>query len=49
MNILNLTIKTSLIELQLGLSGALNITDDMEVLSKSIELNVVPALWVKYS
>jgi hypothetical protein len=31
----------------MGLSGALNITDDMEALTKNIELNQVPALWVK--
>lgn len=47
MNILNYNIKMSLLELQMGLSGALNITDDMEALTKNIELNQVPALWIK--
>jgi len=38
-------IKRSLIELQLGLSGALNITDVMENLQKSLIFGKVPATW----
>ena len=36
MNILLSTMRNSLIELELGLKGALNITDAMEVLSQSL-------------
>ncbi|CAG9313552.1 unnamed protein product [Blepharisma stoltei] len=45
MNILLGTIRRSLIELQMGLSGALNITDRMEALSNSLSVNRVPKGW----
>lgn len=38
-------IKTTLEDLQLGLSGALNMTDAMEKLGQSLEFNRVPANW----
>jgi dynein heavy chain len=47
MNKLLLEIKTSLEELRLGLTGALNITDAMEVLQNCLILNKVPPLWEK--
>lgn len=47
MNKLLLEIKTSLESLRLGLSGALNITDEMEALQTSLMLNKVPATWEK--
>jgi dynein heavy chain len=47
MNILLGEIKNSLENLRLGLIGALNITDDMENLSKSLMMNKVPPYWEK--
>jgi len=38
-------IRFSLNELDQGLDGALNITDAMEVLQKSLEINVLPPTW----
>ncbi len=38
--------KRSMDELQLGLDGALNMSDKMEALSKGISTNSVPALWM---
>lgn len=38
-------IKKSLEELKLGLTGALNMTDQMEVLSLSLQFNRVPGTW----
>jgi len=40
-------IKASLENLRLGLVGALNITEDMELLSQGLILNKVPASWEK--
>lgn len=47
MNVLLGEIKNTLEELRLGLTGALNVTDAMENLSKSLTLNKVPASWEK--
>lgn len=47
MNKLLFEIKTSLESLRLGLIGALNITEDMESLANSLNLNKVPASWEK--
>jgi len=49
MNVLLTEIRISLTELQLGLQGALNITDAMENLSNSLFLNRVPGNWEKYA
>ena len=40
-------IKNSLEDLKLGLTGALNITDDMEELSTALSFNKVPGTWEK--
>jgi hypothetical protein len=45
--VLTLEIGRTLDELKLGLSGALNVTDAMEVLSDSMAINAVPAQWEK--
>lgn len=45
MNILMSTIRFSLIELDQGLKGALNITDAMEELSLALSINKVPGNW----
>lgn len=45
MNILLSEIRTSLIELHMGLSGALNITEAMEKLQGSLMTNRVPETW----
>jgi len=47
MNVLLGEIKNSLEELRLGLTGALNVTDSMENLSKALTLNKVPGSWEK--
>lgn len=49
MNILISTIRTSLEDLDAGLKGQLNITDDMEALSGKMFINQQPDLWVKYA
>lgn len=49
MNTLTNTIKQTLEDLDAGLKGQLNITDDMEALSNSLFLNKQPAIWVKYA
>ena len=49
MNILTGTIRKTLEDLDSGLKGALNITDDMEDLGNSMFLNMQPAIWVKYA
>lgn len=49
MNTLIFTMRKSLQDLDAGLAGSLNITEDMETLSKSLFLNTTPALWVKYA
>jgi dynein heavy chain len=45
MNVMLLKIFTSLEELELGLAGALNMTDSMEDLATALSLNRVPAPW----
>jgi dynein heavy chain, axonemal len=49
MNILTGTIRKTLEDLDSGLKGALNITDDMEDLGNSMFLNMQPDIWVKYA
>lgn len=46
MNALLSEIRFSLTELDQGLDGALNITDAMEMLQKSLEINVLPPKWL---
>lgn len=45
MNNLLKEIKTSLLELDAGLKGTLNITEAMESLASALNLNRVPASW----
>ena len=45
MNTLLGEIKRSLEDLRLGLTGALNVTDAMEKLQRSLQFNKVPATW----
>ena len=47
MNILLGEIRKSLEDLRLGLTGALNITDSMENLQRSLQFNKVPENWEK--
>jgi len=47
MNTLLSEIRISLIELDAGLKGQLNITDAMEGLSNSLAINRVPAGWTE--
>lgn len=47
MNVLLNVIKLTLEELRLGLTGALNVTDAMELLSQCLTLNKVPPSWEK--
>lgn len=49
MNILISTIRTTLEDLDAGLKGQLNITDDMELLAGKMFLNLQPDIWVKYA
>lgn len=49
MNILLGEIKRSLEDLRLGLTGALNITDQMEALGAALQFNKVPANWEKFA
>jgi dynein heavy chain, axonemal len=49
MNTLTSTMRKSLEDLDAGLAGSLNITEDMEVLSTSLFINKQPALWAKYA
>lgn len=49
MNTLLQEIRNSLTDLDSGLKGALNITDAMELLSKQLNLNLVPGSWEKYA
>jgi len=48
MNVMLLSIFTSLEELELGLAGALNMTDNMETLATALSLNRVPANWALF-
>jgi dynein heavy chain, axonemal len=45
-NLLIQTIMTSLVELDMGLKGQLNITDAMDELERSLNLGFVPGSWV---
>jgi len=47
MNILLGTIRKSLGDLQLGLQGALNISDAMDAQMKSMFMDQIPAMWMK--
>ena len=49
MNILIAEIRTSLLELEMGLKGQLNITEAMEGLTKCLNTNLVPANWEKFA
>jgi len=49
MNTLIFTMRKSLEDLDAGLKGQLNITDEMEELAASMFLNLQPAIWVKYA
>ena len=40
-------IRSSLLELELGISGALNVTEKMEALSADLQANKVNALWAE--
>jgi dynein heavy chain len=47
MNVLLSGIRSSLLELELGIAGALNISDPMEVLSAKLQTNAVDPNWAK--
>mmetsp|Transcript_65335 Transcript_65335/g.188178 ORF Transcript_65335/g.188178 Transcript_65335/m.188178 type:complete len:973 (+) Transcript_65335:71-2989(+) len=47
MNLLLGHMRSSMIELELGISGALNVTDKMEDLARDLQLNKVNALWAE--
>lgn len=49
MNLLTFTIRKSLEDLAAGLSGALNVTEDMEDLATALFVNAQPGPWVKYA
>jgi dynein heavy chain len=49
MNTLVFTIRSSLEDLDAGMKGQLNITENMEKLALSMFINQVPALWEKYA
>jgi len=49
MNRLLNTIRKSLLELELGISGALNVTESMESLADNLMTNSVNANWVKHA
>lgn len=49
MNVLLGEIKRTLEDLRLGLTGALNITDAMENLQRSLTVNKVPSSWETYA
>lgn len=49
MNTLIFTIRSSLEDLDAGMKGQLNITENMEKLAQSMYINQVPALWEKYA
>jgi len=48
-NTLIFTIRSSLEDLDAGLKGQLNITENMEKLANSMFINMVPDLWTKYA
>ena len=45
MNLLTDTMRLSLSDLDAGLAGSVNISEDMEKLAQSLFINVVPAHW----
>jgi len=47
MNVLLVEIRRSLLELELGISGALNVSDGMEQLSRNLQTNKVNPSWTK--
>jgi len=47
MNLLLSHMRSSMIELELGISGALNVTDGMEQLATDLQANKVNALWAE--
>jgi len=49
MNTLTGTMKKSLEDLDAGLRGALNMSDDMEALAAAMFINVQPDAWVKWA
>lgn len=49
MNTLLQEIKRTLEDLRLGLTGALNITDAMESLQRSLQINKVPTSWETFA
>lgn len=49
MNTLTGTMKKSLEDLDAGLRGALNMSDDMEALANKMFINVQPDAWVKWA
>jgi dynein heavy chain len=49
MNILLQAVRNSLTELELGISGALNVSDGMEQLSKNLQGNKVNPRWAKFA
>lgn len=49
MNILLGVVRKSLVELEMGMNGQLNITDAMENLQNCLALNKVSDLWTKYA
>lgn len=49
MNTLIFTMRSTLEDLDAGLKGTLNITDNMEMLAHSMFINQVPAIWEKYA
>merc|ERR1711881_806020 len=49
MNVLLQAIRSSLTELELGISGALNVSDGMELLSKNLQSNKVNPKWEKFA
>ena len=49
MNTLTGVMRKSLLDLDAGLKGQLNITDDMEALSAKMFINMQPDIWIKYA
>lgn len=47
MNLLLSAMRGSMTELELGISGALNVTDNMESLAVDLQANKVNALWAE--
>jgi len=49
MNTLLQEIRNSLLDLDAGLKGSLNITDSMELLARQMSTFLVPGSWEKYA